>query len=148
MRRVRLRRRLGLSLPLLFRRSRRRRRLGLLPLLLLALLPAESYGLDHLRLAVAVLQGLRGPVREFEPPPLVLVAPVSPQKAVQGHPTRVRVRVHAHALLGRPQVDDGGDVRPDAVDSKHLQDCLAVLRRAALLPLVLRAPNLRPAPAR
>ena len=53
---VRLRRRLGLPLPLL-RRRRRRRRLGLLGL---ALLSAESYGLDHFRLAVAVLQGPRG----------------------------------------------------------------------------------------
>ena len=39
---VRLRRRLGLPLPL--RRRRRRHRLG--ALLVLALLPAESYGLD------------------------------------------------------------------------------------------------------
>jgi len=62
--------------------------------------PAESYGLNHLRLAVAVLQSpCSGPVREFEPLPLVLAGLVSLEKAVQGLPVRVRVQ---HPLVEEP----------------------------------------------
>jgi hypothetical protein len=45
--------------------------------------PAEAHGLDHLRLVVPVLHGSRGPVREFEPTPSVLIPSARPQDAVK-----------------------------------------------------------------
>jgi hypothetical protein len=45
--------------------------------------PAEAHGLDRLRLVVPILHRSRGPVREFEPTPSVLIPSARPQYAVK-----------------------------------------------------------------
>jgi hypothetical protein len=58
---------------------------------LFAALPAETHGLDHLRLVVLILHGSRGPVGEFESPLPVLVARAHSQHAVGGFPSGIWV---------------------------------------------------------
>jgi hypothetical protein len=103
-------------------------------------LPAESDGVDHLRLVVPVLQCPRRPVGELKPPQAVLAAPPGSQHAVEGLPARGRVRVQALALLKGPQVDDGDDVGLNGVHPKRLPNRGAVRGRPGLL--VPRRPDL------
>src|SRR4051794_37556046 len=85
-------------------------------------LPAETHGLDHLRLVVPVLHGPRGPVRKFEPAPSVLILPARPEHAVKRLAAGIRVRVYTLTLLERPQVDDGRDVTLNGADTECLSD--------------------------
>ena len=61
--------------------------------------PAETHGLDHLRLVIHVLHGFRGPVREFEPTPFVLMPSARPQYAVKRLATGIQLglRLPRHA---------------------------------------------------
>jgi hypothetical protein len=74
------------------------------------------------RLVVPVLHGPRGPVREFEPAPSVLIPPARPQHAVKRLATGIRVWIHALTPLKRPQVDDGRDVPLNGAGTERLSD--------------------------